>query len=207
MKTLNSINLTDAFRFAANISGRLTSDLTLGDVADTFNNISTMVNELIMSSAPQSATSAFTASPATPAKLRGRPPGVKNAAPTPAKAPKAPKAPKTAKAPKAEKSVSKNKTGGERAPRGQRQHLVKDVVAAAGGTMAFAAVAKGVIDREGATGDAAKILLNSVYALLNKMIEKGEATLASDDPKTIRIKPSGKKPAAESGEVIIEIAA
>jgi hypothetical protein len=84
---------------------------------------------------------------------------------------------------------------------------VKDVVAEAGGTMAFAAVAKGVIDREGATGDAAKILLNSVYALLNKMIEKGEATLASDDPKTIRIKPSGKKPAAESGEVIIEIAA
>jgi hypothetical protein len=204
MKTLNNINLTDAFRFAANISGRLTSDLTLGDVADTFNNISTMVNELIMSSAPQSATSAFTASPATPAKLRGRPLGVKNAAPTPAKAPKAPK---TAKAPKAEKSVSKNKTGGERAPRGQRQHLVKDVVAEAGGTMAFAAVAKGVIDREGATGDAAKILLNSVYALLNKMIEKGEATLASDDPKTIRIKPSGKKPAAESGEVIIEIAA
>ena len=86
MKTLNNINLTDAFRFAANISGRLTSDLTLGDVADTFNNISTMVNELIMSSAPQSATSAFTASPATPAKLRGRPLGVKNAAPTPAKA-------------------------------------------------------------------------------------------------------------------------
>lgn len=204
MKTLNNINLTDAFRFAANISGRLTSDLTLGDVADTFNNISTMVNELIMSSAPQSATSAFTASTATPTKLRGRPLGVKNAAPTPAKAPKAPK---TAKAPKAEKSVSKNKTGGERAPRGQRQHLVKDVVAEAGGTMAFAAVAKGVIDREGATGDAAKILLNSVYALLNKMIEKGEATLASDDPKTIRIKPSGKKPAAESGEVIIEIAA
>jgi hypothetical protein len=201
MKTLSNINLTDAFRFAANISGRIASDLTLGDVADTFNNISTMVNQLIMSSAPKSATSAITATPATPAKIRGRPPGVKNTAPTPAKALKMVKAPKT------EKSVSKNKTGGERAPRGQRQHLVKEVVAEAGGTMAFAAVAKGVIDREGATGDAAKILLNSVYALLNKMIEKGEATLASDDPKTIRIKPSGKKPAAESGEVIIEIAA
>ena len=117
------------------------------------------------------------------------------------------KAPKAEKTPKAEKSVSKNKNGGDRAPRGQRQQIVKDVVAEAGGTMAFAAVAKGVIDREGATGDAAKILHNSVYALLNKMIEKGEATLASDDPKTIRIKPSGKKPAAESGEVEIEIEA
>jgi len=201
MKTLNNVSLTDAFRFAANISGRQTSDLTLGDVADTFNSISTMVNAVLLNGAPSSTVSATAATPATPAKRRGRPAGVKKTAPTPAKAPKA------EKTPKAEKSVSKNKNGGDRAPRGQRQQIVKDVVAEAGGTMAFAAVAKGVIDREGATGDAAKILHNSVYALLNKMIEKGEATLASDDPKTIRIKPSGKKPAAESGEVEIEIEA
>ena len=70
--------------------------------------------------------------------------------------------------------------------------------------MAFAAAAKAVIEREGAEGDAAKILHNSVYALLNKMIEQGEATLASDDPKTIRIKSDGKAK-SDDGDVGIEI--
>ncbi len=195
MKTLNNVSLTEAFRLAANISGRQTGDLTLGDVADTFNSISTMVNAVLLNGAPSSTASATAATPAAPAKKRGRPAGAKNGAP------KAPKAPKE------EKPVSKNKNGGDRAPRGQRQQIVKDVVAEANGEMAFAAVAKAVIDREGATGDAAKILHNSVYALLNKMIEKGEATLASDDPKAIRIKPSGKKPAAESGEIEIDFEA
>lgn len=187
MKTLNNVNLTDAFRFAANISGRLPSDLTLGDVADTFNDISVMVNSVLMNGAPQSTPTAAAPSSAAPAKKRGRPAGAKKAA---------------VKAPKAEKPVSKNKNGAERAPRGQRQQIVKDVVAEGGGTMAFAAVAKGVIDREGATGDAAKILHNSVYALLNKMIDKGDATLVSDDPKTVRIgKPSGKQKPVEVDEV------
>lgn len=185
MKTLTNINLSDAFRFAANIAGRQTADMTLGDVADTFNEISSMVNAVLLNGAPKTTTVA--AAPAAPAKKRGRPAGKKS------------------DSPKAEKPVSKNKSGADRAPRGQRQQIVRDVVADAGGTMAFAAVAKAVIDREGATGDAAKILHNAVYALLNKMIEKGDATLASDDPKTVRIKGAGKQKAAESEVGIIEI--
>lgn len=177
MKTLSNINLADAFRFASNISGRLPQDMTLGDVADTFNDIAAMVNGALLRS-PK--VDGVAAAPAAPAKKRGRPAGTGKKAVT-EKPAKAPKAAKPAKAP------ATNKSGGERAPRGQRKQIVKEVVAAAGGTMAFAAAAKAVIEREGAEGDAAKILHNSVYALLNKMIEQGEATLASDDPKTIRI--------------------
>jgi hypothetical protein len=197
MKTLNNINLADAFRFASNISGRLPQDMTLGDVADTFNDIAAMVNGALLRS-PK--VEAVAAAPAAPAKKRGRPAGTGKKAVTekPAKAPKAPKAAKPAKAP------ATNKSGGERAPRGQRKQIVKEVVTAAGGTMAFAAAAKAVIEREGAEGDAAKILHNSVYALLNKMIEQGEATLASDDPKTIRIKADSSKSKSKSDDIEIE---
>lgn len=191
MKTLNNINLADAFRFASNISGRLPQDMTLGDVADTFNDIAAMVNGALLRS-PK--VEAVAAAPAAPAKKRGRPAGTGKKAVT-EKTAKAPKAAKPAKAP------ATNKSGGERAPRGQRKQIVKEVVAAAGGTMAFAAAAKAVIEREGAEGDAAKILHNSVYALLNKMIEQGEATLASDDPKTIRIKTDSSKSKSDDIEI------
>lgn len=193
MKTLNNINLTDAFRFASTISGRLPQDMTLGDVADTFNDIAAMVNGALLGSPKVEGVAA--AAPAAPAKKRGRPAGTgkKAAAEKPAKA---------AKPAKPAKAPATNKSGGERAPRGQRKQIVKDVVTDAGGTMAYAAVAKAVIEREGAEGDAAKILHNSVYALLNKMIEQGEATLASDDPKTIRIKSGGK---AKSEDAVIVI--
>lgn len=193
MKTINNINLADAVRFASSISGRLPQDMTLGDVADTFNEIAAMVNGALLGS-PKTAPVA--AAPAAPAKKRGRP--AKTEAEKVAKPAKPVKAPKPAKAP------ATNKSGGERAPRGQRKQIVKEVVTAAGGTMAFAAAAKAVIEREGAEGDAAKILHNSVYALLNKMIEQGEATLASDDPKTIRIKSDGKAK-SDDGDVGIEI--
>ena len=187
MKTLNNINLADAVRFASSISGRLPQDMTLGDVADTFNDIAAMVNGALLSS-PKAEAEAVAAAPAAPAKKRGRPAGTDKKA-------------VTAKTPKPAKSPATNKSGGERAPRGQRKQIVKEVVDAAGGTMAFAAAAKAVIEREGAEGDAAKILHNSVYALLNKMIEQGEASLASDDPKTIRIGTSSSNSKSDEIEI------
>lgn len=191
MKTLNNINLADAVRFASSISGRLPQDMTLGDVADTFNDIAAMVNGALLSSPKAEAVAAAPAAPAVPAKKRGRPAGTGKKAVTA----------KPAKTPKPAKSPATNKSGGERAPRGQRKQIVKEVVDAAGGTMAFAAAAKAVIEREGAEGDAAKILHNSVYALLNKMIEQGEASLASDDPKTIRIGTNSSKSKSDEIEI------
>jgi hypothetical protein len=200
MKTLiTNLHLNDAFRFAANIKGCARKSLTLGDVYETFNSIAQVVHGALGEGA--SATAAAPA--AAPTKGRGRTAGSKNK-----KAVSASEEPKRGRGRPAgsnnKKAVnssdkpkrgrgrplgSKNATpGAPRAPRGQRKGLIVDILNAAKGQMAYAAMAKAVIEREGAEGDAAISVHNAVYALLNKMVSDGEGSVVADlSPKTFRL--------------------
>lgn len=200
MKTLSNISnmhLNDAFRFASSISGRSRNELTLGDVYTTFNTIAQVVSKALGET---------TTSDAVPQpKKRGRPAGSSkaraNAQPKKRGRPAGSGGAKAATQPKkrgrpvgsgkvkaAPSGETMNKSGSPRAPRGQRKGIIVDVIRACGGEMAYAAVAKAVIAREGVEDAAAVSVHNAVYSLLNKMVSDGEAETISDSPKTIRLK-------------------
>lgn len=171
MKNNSNITIIDAFRIASQVSGRTPDAMTLGDVADIFSNISSLVASALMSGAPAK------------------------------EAPKA-KAPRTRKA-KAVAAVSEPKAGdgnggggkrGRGRPKGSggssrpggRRGLVEKIISDAGGTMPVASVASQVIKDEGVTDEGSiPSVRNAVYAIINKMIESGEAHVVADKPRTV----------------------
>lgn len=177
MKNNSNITIVDAFRIASQVSGRTPDTMTLGDVADIFGNISSLVASALVNGAP--------AKEAPKAKAKATRTRKAKAAPTMAE-------------PKADSGNDGNGGNGGKRGRGRpkgsgggsrpggRRGLVEKIISDAGGTMPVASVASQVIKEEGVTDESSiPSVRNAVYAIINKMVESGEAHVVADKPRTV----------------------
>lgn len=174
MKNNSNITIIDAFRIASQVSGRTPDSMTLGDVSDIFGNISSLVANALMNGAP-----------------------TKQSPKAKATRTRKPKANASSTEPKADDNSNGNDSGGKRGrgrPKGSgggnrpggRRGLVEKIISDAGGTMPVASVASQVVKEEGITDDASiPSVRNAVYAIINKMVEAGEAHVVADKPRTV----------------------